>query len=132
MPWTARFGGSNYYNYKGFYSIMLMAICDSKYRFIYTDMGSYGRDNDASIFARSDVYQLFESNSINVPPPEPILGKDTPYFLIGDEIFALKPWLMKPYSSHNGRCTEDDSIFNYRLSRARWTIENAFGIMAAR
>lgn len=127
-----KFGGSNYYNYKGFHSVVLMAICDSKYRFIYADMGSYGRDNDASILSRTELYEMFESGTMNIPPPAPIMGVDTPYFLVGDEIFALKHWLLKPYASSGGRCTEDSSIFNYRLSRARRTIENAFGIMAAR
>ena len=52
-----------------------------------------------------------------------------PYYLVGDEIFPLKTWLIKPYP---GKLDEKQSIFNYRQSRARRVIENAFGILRAR
>ena len=51
-----------------------------------------------------------------------------PYFLVGDEIFPLKTWLMRPYP---GSLDNEHRISNYRLSRARRTIGNAFGILCA-
>ena len=54
---------------------------------------------------------------------------ELPYFLVGDEIFHLKTWLMRPYP---GTLDEKQRIYNYRVSRARRTIENVFGILAAR
>ena len=124
-----KYGGSQYFNYKGFHSTVLLAVCDANYKFIYVNIGSYGRDNDASIFSQSQLYKAINTNTLNIPPPEPLQGVDIPYFLVGDDIFALKPWLMKPYP---GTCNEQQHVFNYRLSRARRTIENAFGILAAR
>ena len=70
------------------------------------------------------------------PPDEPLPFDDKPfpYFLLGDDAFALKTTLMKPYPlRQDGRSLgHERRIFNYRLSRARRIVENAFGIMAAR
>ena len=55
----------------------------------------------------------------------------TPLVMIGDEAFPLKEWLLRPYSGRYAT-TEAKRVFNYRLSHARRTIENTFGIITAR
>ena len=124
--------GTNYYNYKGFYSIILLAICDSNYCFTLFDLGHYGSNNDSGVLARSKMGEVFETDGLNIPEPSRhSTCKFDPlsFFLVGDEIFPLKTWLMRPYP---GKLTKKQMIFNYRLSRARRTIENAFGIFCAR
>lgn len=49
---------------------------------------------------------------------------------MGDEAFPLMDNLMKPFSRKT--LNEEQAIFNYRLSRARRIVENAFGILASR
>lgn len=52
-------------------------------------------------------------------------------YLLGDEAFALHEHLLKPYPRNQSVIDETKAIFNYRLSRARRTTENAFGILCA-
>lgn len=53
-----------------------------------------------------------------------------PYVVVADDAFALKPYIMKPYSFRQMAIPQ--RVFNYRLSRARRIIENVFGICRAR
>ena len=107
-----------------------MAVCDAQYRFLFVDIGSYGRDNDAAIFSQSELSIGFENGNFNIPEPTTVNGFMLPYVLVGDDIFPLQNWLMKPFPGKS--LTEAQSVYNYRLSRCRCTIENAFGILTAR
>jgi len=58
-------------------------------------------------------------------------NEEWPYFFVADEAFPLRTDLLQPYSRKNN-LGEKEKIFNYRLSRPRNIIENAFGILASR
>lgn len=42
--------GSMFLNYKHFFSVVLIAVVDSDYNFIFVDIGAYGKECDSSVF----------------------------------------------------------------------------------
>ena len=124
--------GSLYYNYKGFFSVVLLALVDADYKFIWADLGGAGSASDAQIFNASELKDCLENGTLGFPEPEPLPNdvEDVPFYFVGDDAFALRETMMKPYSLRG--MTKEQRIFNYRLSRARRVVENAFGILANR
>jgi len=99
--------GSLYYNYKNFFSVVLLALVDARYRFLYIDVGSYGRVSDGGVFNSSSLAQALAQNSLHIPPSRCLPNSDTrvPFVVVADDAFASKPHLLKPYSMRN--CTEE-------------------------
>ena len=124
--------GSTFLNYKQTFSIVLMAIVDAHYLFRYVTVGAQGRISDAGVFTQCKFAKSLENNELGFPQPTAIPGSDivAPYMLLADDAFPLRCNIMKPFYR---RCmAENERIFNYRLSRARRIVENAFGILSAR
>lgn len=125
--------GSLYMNYKHFFSIGLLAIADTNYRFIYVDIGSFGKDSDSTIFRNSLLWEKLEKNHLNIPAPTPSntfpeIDISLPYAFVGDEAFGLDKHLLRPYSGTH--LPVKKKVFNYRLTRARRYIECTFGILS--
>ena len=110
-----------------------MALITANYKFIYIDVGGSSRAGDAGIYTDSDLKRALGVNSINLPPPESddgIPGHKVYYHIVGDNAFSLSMNMMKPYPHRN--LDKPKRIFNYRFSRARRVVENAFGMFANR
>lgn len=121
-----------YYNYKGTYSIVLMAVSDANYCFIYANIGCQGRISDGGVFRQTTFYKKLANNNLVLPPPELLPGSNKliPYVILTDDAFPLQEHIMKPFSGNHdkGSCKR---IYNYRHSRARRTVENTFGLLAS-
>lgn len=68
----------------------------------------------------------------NIPPPTQLPNSQIilPHVFLGDEAFPLLTNLMKTYPRMQSLTDNEKAIYNYRHSRARRIVENAFGIMA--
>ena len=109
-----------------------MAVCDAKYKFTLVDIEDTNRQSDGSVYKNSHLGYAIENGLLNIPQPSklPQSERILPYVFIGDDAFGLKNHLMKPYPFQHLSLAE--RVFNYRSSRARRVIENAFGIAASR
>ena len=57
--------GSQYFNYKGFYSVVLMALVDADYKFVWADIGATGSASDAQIYNSSrNSLRMIPSDSL--------------------------------------------------------------------
>lgn len=126
--------GSSYINYKHTFSIVLMAVVDADYKFITIDVGSQGRFSDGNVFHTSVLAKKMLKQTLLLPAPTvlPSLADPIPYVFVGDEAFPLSENLMRPYPKRSVTDNYENKVFNYRLSRARQTVECAFGILASR
>ncbi|KAJ1526427.1 hypothetical protein ONE63_009561 [Megalurothrips usitatus] len=125
-------GESNWFNYKESFSMVLLAMCDAQYKFLWVDIGGRGRRGDGGLFFQSTLDEGLRLGTLSVPGPRaPVDGWPAlPHVIVGDAAFRMSMYLMTPFE---GRfLTDDKNIFNYKLSRARRCIENAFGTMSAR
>nr|CAI5819399.1 unnamed protein product [Callosobruchus analis] len=112
--------GSEFINYKGTFSIVMMALVDAEYCF-YVDIGCQGQISDGDVFRNTSLFKKLEGGNLNVPLPHPI---------VADDAFSLSQYLMKPYPGTHKKGSKERH-FNYRLSRARRFVENVFGIMSS-
>ena len=109
-----------------YYSVVLQGLVDSNYKFITADMGCFAKQSDGDMFLASHLFSFIDGKRISFPDPDFLLhGNATaPYIMLGDEVYPLLPYLMKPYECNS--LTDRRNSFNKHLSRARKTMECAF------
>ncbi|XP_064462155.1 uncharacterized protein LOC135372477 [Ornithodoros turicata] len=107
--------GSLFFNYKKTFSVVLLAVADSKYRFVLIDVGASGRTSDGGVLKESAIGKRLERNTLGLPSQTCLPGTTTytQHVFVGDEAFQLRTDFMRPFPGR--RC-----------------VENAFGILVAR
>ena len=84
------------------------------------------------MFGNTEFAQKLANNELRISVGKrlPNTEEVIPFVFLGDEIFALQHHFMKPFQrTYTG---VQHKIFNYRLSRARMSIERAFGLLVSK
>ena len=64
---------SDFYKYKSFYSVVLMAMVDYHLKFLATDAGVQGRISDGGVLKNFAMYYAMENKTLKFLPP-PLLS----------------------------------------------------------
>ena len=86
--------GSLFYNYKSYFSIVLLAVASADYRFVMVDIGAYGSSNDSGVLNNTALFKCLKKKKLGIPPSKQLPNdtKETrvPHVLLGDEAFPLR------------------------------------------
>ncbi|KAJ8939618.1 hypothetical protein NQ318_012341 [Aromia moschata] len=109
--------GSTFYNYKGYFSIVLMACADADGLFTTIDAEIVTEQ----FFVHQILDTLLQLGLLELPQPRPLpLGNDDfPFYFVADEAFPLKNYIMRPYSKQKEflitAYQEDGEVSNVHL-----------------
>lgn len=92
---------TDYYNRKGFHSILLQGVVSSKCLFWDFDIGWAGSMHDANLWGRTAIIQFCE------------VGKLVPYALVGDATYPCRPWMLAPFRGHKDGFTQEEYNWNF-------------------
>lgn len=109
---------NDYFNRKGYYSVILQAVCREDKRFIDIYCGWPGKVHDARVYRNSPL-----SHRLRV-----LCGVN---HIVADGAYPLTGNLLTPYRN-NGHLTNQQQSYNTALSGTRVLIENAFGMLKNR
>lgn len=105
----------SYINRKGYYSVLVSAVCDYRGYFMSVDLGFPGKMGDSRALQLSPLWTTAWE----------MFGKHG-YYLYGDSGYPLLMWLLVGFRGL-ATCTAEQLKFNQYGSRARVIIECAFG-----
>ena len=108
-----------YVNRKGFHSVVLQAVVDSKMFFIDCYAGWPGSVHDARVFRNSPLFSCGQS----VCSPRK--------FIVGDAAYPLLQWLLVPYRD-TGKLTHVQRNYNFVHAATRCIVERAFALLKGR
>jgi hypothetical protein len=116
----------DYFNRKGFYSIVLQAVVDHEKKFLDICVGWPGSTHDSRILVNSDLY-----NKLNNQNNLAMTSFNNKYIL-GDGGYPNLSWLIVPYKDIGRGLTPKQLYFNLKHSQTRIKVEQAFGLLKGR
>nr|XP_033946564.1 protein ANTAGONIST OF LIKE HETEROCHROMATIN PROTEIN 1-like [Pseudochaenichthys georgianus] len=117
---------NEYFNRKGWHSLVLQGVVDGKGLFWSVFVGLPGSMHDSRVLGLSSLGSFVDRGGLLPHVTRDIGGHDVGYYILGDSAYPLQRWLMKPFQD-NGRLTPEQHVYNFKTSRERVVVENAFG-----
>jgi len=112
-----------YYNFKNFYYIVLTALADAKYWFMWGSCGFPGNSHDSIIFQSTSLWEKVQRGTVIPNIGKIIHGVCVSPVIVGDSAFQF---------STNAILSQEQRYSNYCLSRARMVTEGAYGQLKGR
>ena len=102
---------------------------DVDYKFVWIELGGKGHMSNAQIFGDSELFNGLEEETLGLPPAclltaRPDDHQNIPFFILEDDAFAFRKYLIKSYG-RRGMSREERMFID---SRGRKVVENAFGM----
>uniref|UniRef100_A0A8C1LIX0 DDE Tnp4 domain-containing protein n=1 Tax=Cyprinus carpio TaxID=7962 RepID=A0A8C1LIX0_CYPCA len=121
---------TDYYNRKGWYSVLLQGLVDHTYCFLDFDVGWPGKCHDAYVFECSRLCHKLEDGTFFPPFSRNIQGVNIPVLIVADSAYSLTSNIMKPFPE--GTVRGPRAAYNASLSHARIQVEHTFGHLKGR
>jgi hypothetical protein len=110
----------DYYNRKGFYSVLLQGVVDAQSKFWDYDIGWAGSLHDYNLFKRTDVFRGL------------LGGQFGAYALLGDAAYQPRSYMLTPFLGSKEGLSREQYFWNFIQSSSRMPVECAFGILKMR
>ena len=122
---TPKESGPDYFSRLQQHDVVVQAVADGGKRFLDVAAGFPGSMHDSRVLRNSSLYRRITNNELLLGPTVRVAGREIRPVLLGDSAYPLSTWLLKPY--HEGTNDPEEINFNKELSRARVSVECAFG-----
>jgi hypothetical protein len=111
---------ADYYNRKGYHSILLQGIVDSNSCFWNYDVGWAGSLHDYNLFKRSKAFDNCERGSLQG------------FTIVGDAAYQPRTYMLTPLLGCKEGLSRERYFWNFIQSSTRMPVECAFGILKLR
>ncbi|XP_044129675.1 uncharacterized protein LOC122922958 [Bufo gargarizans] len=125
--------GSRPYSLKKYFSVVLLALADSRYHFVAVHTVADASKADPRVLRATRAGQQILTSQLSLPNPRPLpgsTGSPLPFVIVADEAFAVTTNVLKPFPKRGLDARR--RIYNNRLSRAQHYVQCAFGILGSK